>query len=113
MAVPVIRNASKTTRPKQTEHRNWQGVSSMSEQNHLKNMADTVLNENQQPAHDKQFCDNCGELLIFKMRDNYHDFGLGLTTVLQCLKVAENESYIPPLPYDWWRSVYYTHGIKP
>ncbi|GHV48397.1 hypothetical protein FACS189499_07740 [Clostridia bacterium] len=50
-------------------------------------------------------CDECGENLVFALRDNYHDFGIGISTILECLKFAEEKKAIPPLPETWWRDV--------
>lgn len=44
----------------------------------------------------------CSEVLTFAMQDKYHSFSLGLGTVLECLKVAEQEGHVPPLPDGWW-----------
>ncbi len=50
-------------------------------------------------------CDHCIDPLLFGMKDNYHEFSLGLFTVLDCLKLAEKNGYVPPLPEDWWISI--------
>lgn len=47
----------------------------------------------------------CPEELVFAMQDTKHAFSLGLTTVLECLDIAEREGYVPPLPDDWWNLV--------
>ena len=55
-----------------------------------------------------QDCTNsecCHEELVFAMQDQYHRFSIGLSTVLECLKVAEQEGYVPELPFDWWVDV--------
>jgi hypothetical protein len=54
--------------------------------------------------------DCCSDPLVFAMRDRHHDFSIGLLTVLKCLKVAEQEGFVPPLPEDWWPSVKYAYG---
>ena len=56
-------------------------------------------------SEDVANCENCNELLVFAMKDKYHEFSLGLRTVLECLRVAETEGYVPKLPSDWWISV--------
>lgn len=43
-------------------------------------------------------CERCGDPLIFAMQDRQHQFSLGLVTVLQCLRVAEREGFVPALP---------------
>ena len=35
---------------------------------------------------------------------------IGLSSVLECLKFAESEEYIPELPLPWWINLY---GIYP
>lgn len=47
----------------------------------------------------------CGNHLIFALRDRHHDFSLGIDTVLQCLRFAEQQGAIPELPADWWIAV--------
>lgn len=47
------------------------------------------------------YCEACDERLIFGMRDNHHDFSLGLSTVLECLLIAEKQGHIPELPAEW------------
>lgn len=47
----------------------------------------------------------CSENLVFAMKDNYHAFSIGLTTILECLAVAEKEGYVPRLPDAWWVQV--------
>ena len=56
-------------------------------------------------AHDHVNCESCFENLVFAMRDNNHDFSLGLSTVLECLNIAEKEGYVPKLPAEWWIDV--------
>ena len=47
-------------------------------------------------------CSRCEEDLLFGMRDKFHQFSVPLTTVLECLDIAEHQGYVPPLPADWW-----------
>jgi hypothetical protein len=45
------------------------------------------------------------ECLVFAMRDSgEHEFSLGLSTVLQCLHLAEKLKSVPPLPHWWWHT---------
>lgn len=48
-------------------------------------------------------CDVCNEALTFVLRDNYHHFSLPLSTLLECLYVAEKQGEVPALPDGWWR----------
>ena len=50
---------------------------------------------------DHTTCERCMEDFVFAMKDNYHSFSIGLTTILQCLFIAEKEGYVPALPRDW------------
>lgn len=36
------------------------------------------------------------------MKDNYHEFSLSISVVLNCLFIAEKEGYVPRLPDYWW-----------
>ncbi|WP_415713372.1 XRE family transcriptional regulator [Maridesulfovibrio sp.] len=74
--------------------------------NSLENPAYTIKD-----GHELVICDECGEELVFSMQDNYHQFALGLRTVLYCLRVAETEGNIPPLPEDWWLDVDFRHSL--
>jgi len=47
----------------------------------------------------------CDEELVFAMKDNYHEFSLGLSTVLECVAMAEKEGYLPKFPEGWWVSI--------
>lgn len=55
--------------------------------------------------------DCCGNELIFALKDQHHTFSLNLTTVLQCLKFAEEEGAIPHIGSMWWEQVASTYGI--
>ncbi|MFI3270729.1 MAG: XRE family transcriptional regulator [Pseudomonadota bacterium] len=57
-------------------------------------------------------CQNCNEELFFAMRDNYHNFSIGLRTVLQCLHLAEEEGNVPKLPQEWWNQIANRHNIE-
>lgn len=48
-------------------------------------------------------CDVCEEALMFAMRDNFHEFSLPLSTVLECFRIAEQQGEVPELPMEWWR----------
>lgn len=62
----------------------------------LKNRA--KLKEQSPTEGNGQCCDN---YLTFALKDNYHEFSLGITTVLECLLVAESTGDIPELPDEW------------
>ncbi|MBU2771244.1 hypothetical protein HFQ13_03095 [Acidithiobacillus sp. VAN18-1] len=43
--------------------------------------------------------------IVFALQDRYHQFSMALSTVLQCLRMAEQEGGVPHLPSDWWIQV--------
>lgn len=47
----------------------------------------------------------CDGVLLFAMRDEHHLFSLDLETVLQCVRIAEQEGDLPALPDEWWNLV--------
>lgn len=51
------------------------------------------------------YCDSCSNQLLFAMRDEHHEFTLGITTVLECLMAAEDQGAVPVLPAEWWSAV--------
>lgn len=68
-----------------------------------KNKKQTLENRTKfQNKTEEPYCQSCGESLVFGMKDNYHEFSLGLSTVLECLFVAENQGHLPKLPEEWW-----------
>lgn len=46
-------------------------------------------------------CDNCHEHTIFFLKDNYHEFSMGLSTVLECVMFAIRKGDLPKLPDTW------------
>ena len=48
-------------------------------------------------------CEECNDRMIFALEDNDTSFMLGISTILECLKIAELEGAIPPITQDcWW-----------
>ncbi|MCL2872293.1 MAG: hypothetical protein FWF41_04850 [Betaproteobacteria bacterium] len=47
----------------------------------------------------------CNNHLLFAMRDNHHEFTLGVTTVLECVWIAEQQGFVPELPNEWWHQI--------
>ena len=48
-------------------------------------------------------CSECDELAIFALRDSKgNEFSLNLSTILECLKFAENQGVLPPINESWW-----------
>ena len=50
----------------------------------------------------KVICNNRADDILFHMKDSSHEFAVGLPDILKCLKFAEREGAVPPLPPDWW-----------
>lgn len=42
-------------------------------------------------------CPRCDEPFVFGMKDNFHEFSIGLTTILECTAIAEHLGYLPQL----------------
>lgn len=67
----------------------------------LKNTA--ALEENKLVDHSD--CEYCKEDYLFAMKDRYHEFSVGLRTILDCLEMAEKEGAVPKLSDQWWLDV--------
>lgn len=50
------------------------------------------------------------DMLYFHLNTSTDQITIGLSSVLECLKFAESEEYIPELPLPWWINLY---GIYP
>lgn len=50
-------------------------------------------------------CEECTEDYLFLMRDQEHEFSIGLKTILSCLAFAEEKGAVPSLPYEWWHLI--------
>lgn len=50
---------------------------------------------------DSRYGDGDGDL-YFEMEDSVHRFTIGLKEILECLKFAEEENEIEPLPQSFW-----------
>lgn len=50
-------------------------------------------------------CEQCTEDYLFFMKDQEHEFSIGLKTVLACLAFAEEKGAVPPLPNEWWQLI--------
>lgn len=50
-------------------------------------------------------CPHCDEALVFAMKDREHEFSLGLSSILECMVIAEHMGYIPPFSGNWWVSL--------
>lgn len=50
-------------------------------------------------------CDNCFEHIVFMLKDNNHEFSVGLSTILECLAFAISNGDLPKLPLSWLTDV--------
>lgn len=50
---------------------------------------------------DHSDCEECEEQYLFAMKDKTHEFSIGLSTILACLILAEQDGLVPELPEDW------------
>lgn len=50
-------------------------------------------------------CEQCTEDYLFFMKDQEHEFSIGLKTVLACLAFAEEKGAVPSLPHEWWHLI--------
>ena len=76
----------------------------------MKNNKDNIITNKAMPAEKQAVAhDNpstcCDDPVFFAMRDNYHEFSMGLFTILECLKLAENRGYVPKISEDWWTEI--------
>lgn len=55
-------------------------------------------------ATTKPSTDCCDDDVVFILKDQHHEFSLSLTTLLQCLRFAEQQGAVPALPAQWWWS---------
>lgn len=50
-------------------------------------------------------CEECTEDYLFFMKDQKHEFSIGLKTILVCLAFAEEKGAVPLLPNEWWHLI--------
>ncbi|EOS8080140.1 hypothetical protein DSH53_RS13745 [Enterococcus hirae] len=70
--------------------------------NNCDNQVSPKLQEGVWQVEDHTLCEEYSEELFFKMKDNYYEFSLNISVVLNCLFIAEKEGYVPRLPDSWW-----------
>ena len=56
-------------------------------------------------------CVNCSETIYFALQDNERTFSIGLQTVLQCLRFAEEQGEVPKLPQEWWHAIIHKYRL--
>ncbi len=51
-------------------------------------------------------CDNCGLPLVFALETaTGGQFSVDIRSILQCLKIAEDEGFTPSIDVEWWNSI--------
>lgn len=50
-------------------------------------------------------CPHCDEMLVFAMKDREHEFSIGLSSILECMVIAEHMGHVPPFSDEWWASL--------
>lgn len=61
---------------------------------------------------ERMCCDHCFEQIVFALKDQNHEFSIGLTTVLECLEFAISQGELPKLPRSWCYDVEHTLNIE-
>lgn len=77
----------------------------------LKKILENPANLTGEKVEDHFGCDKCSEQILFRMKDNYHEFSMGVETILNCLRLAEEKGAVPKLPDEWWLSVMDRYNI--
>ena len=57
-----------------------------------------TLNDNKHNEGEEEY--------VFRMKDNYHEFGIDIRTVLSMVAFAEREGIVPELPIEWWAQIH-------
>ena len=65
------------------------------------NLKEIFFNRADIESAERVVCDNCFEQIVFMLKDDKHEFSLGLTTVLECLTFAISKGDLPKLPSSW------------
>lgn len=70
-----------------------------------KNIIENRANLKDNGIKDHTECEQCTEDYLFFMKDQEHEFSIGLKTILACLAFAEEKGAVPPLPCEWWHLI--------
>ncbi len=54
----------------------------------------------------------CDPSTHFVIENSHSQTTIGLNIILQCLRIAELQADIPPLPDEWWYPLIKRHNIK-
>jgi hypothetical protein len=66
---------------------------------------ETFYNRAEVESGERVQCDNCFERTVFHLKDNYHEFSIGMSTVLECVAFAIRNGDLPKLPNSWLNDV--------
>lgn len=73
---------------------------------------DVLKNRAEAETMNRICCDRCFEQAVFLLRDKDHEFTMGLSEILKCLRFAEKEGEVPTLPAQWWNDIECRFGIE-
>ena len=73
---------------------------------------DSFYNRAKLKSIEEVHCENCSERVVFILKDNFHEFSLGLSTVLNCLAFAVKNGDLPKLPQHWASMIDDIYGSK-
>lgn len=51
---------------------------------------------------DKRHCDSVDGTLVFELENGQETLGVELTTILQMIRIAEHQHFIPAIEDKWW-----------
>lgn len=74
-------------------------------ENKENDMKDVFFTRAEVEEAERIHCDNCFEQVVFQLRDKDHEFSMGLSTMLNCIKFAIQNGDLPKLPQSWVSSV--------
>ena len=76
------------------------------------NKAETTGRVFQVPPGSNAVDDPIEEQLYFELKDKYHTFQIGLSTMLECIAFAIEKNELPTIDQTWWSVVRDTYGIE-
>lgn len=64
------------------------------------------IDQGKEPLIKTDYEHPCSEPVLFAMKDQHHEFSMGLSVILNSLRLAEKTGYVPPLDETWWRAIH-------
>lgn len=74
------------------------------------NLKEIFFNRADVESAERVVCDKCFEHIVFMLKDNNHEFSVGLSTILECLAFAISSGDLPKLPLSWLADVDHVYG---